>query len=158
MMSIPLTRGHEAIVDEPDFERVKKHKWNVMPHRKTFYAQGWIVKNGKKQKVLMHRFIMRARPNQQVDHKDGNALNNSRGNLRFCSHGQNLFNQSKRKNTKSRFKGVCWHKQARKWMAICQLHGKAVRIFGFSNEVDAAVAYNFLATMMCPQFARLNAV
>ena len=61
-------------------------------------------KNGKK--IRMHRFIMNAKPGQQIDHKDHNGLNNQKSNLRFCNTAENRRNVTP--FGKSKYLGVCY--------------------------------------------------
>ncbi|WP_263611612.1 HNH endonuclease [Escherichia whittamii] len=51
----------------------------------------------------------------QIDHKDGNGLNNSIDNLRLVSLGENLKNKSKYTNNTSGCAGVSWHNTHKKW-------------------------------------------
>jgi hypothetical protein len=73
-----------------------------------------------------------------------NGLDNRRHNLRPTDgQSQNLMNMTKTTSpTSSKYKGVCWHKAAKKWMASIKLHGKPIYIGLFVQERNAAEAYN----------------
>ena len=58
--------------------------------------------------------------------------------------------------TSSKYKGVCWHKKAQKWMAHIKLNGKLRYLGLFVQEQDAAEAYNEAATKLFGVFANLN--
>ena len=60
-----------------------------------------------------------------------------------------------RKKT-SQFKGVCWHKDARKWTARIKLEGKGYYLGCFAKEADAARAYDEAAVGMFGEGAYLN--
>jgi hypothetical protein len=92
----------------------------------------------------------------QVDHKDGNGLNNCRGNLRPCTQAQNLRNQSKSLGLSSQFKGVSWFKPVRKWRAYVSLNGKQHSLGYYDCEVEAAQAYDWSAQIYFGEFAKLN--
>lgn len=112
MKTIPLTRGKVALIDDEDYAEVSKHKW-LAQYRKTrniFYALRFIKNpTGKpRQKTLyLHRAIMQPHPKMQVDHINGDPLDNRRANLRVCTASQNRRN-SKRKYSKGRtiYKGI----------------------------------------------------
>jgi hypothetical protein len=93
-----------------------------------------------------------------VDHIDHDKNNNDVSNLRWSTHSQNLMNMSKRSNTSSTYKGVCWEKQAQKWRANIRLDGKTKHLGRFENEVQAAVAYNDAAIQYFTEFACLNVI
>src|SRR4051794_4203372 len=101
--TIPLTKGYEAIVDDEDYERVSQYKWCASVRKHTVYAQV----SSKGVFFLMHRLIMDAPKQLQVDHRDGNGLNNTKANLRLASQGQNLGNLHSRTGA-SQYKGVSW--------------------------------------------------
>jgi hypothetical protein len=77
-----------------------------------------------------------------VDHKDRNSLNNNIENLRELTNSQNLRNSDKRKKGSSIYKGVSWHKQAKKWIAYFYINNKLNHLGLFENEDDAGQAVN----------------
>lgn len=156
---IPLTQGKVAVVDEEDFDRLNKHKWYACKNGNTFYALRKSNVNGKRLTILMHREILGLKPGDPgVDHRDGNGLNNRRKNLRLASHEQNGMNRRRNKNGTSRFKGVYWEKNHRKWHVRIKFGGKYVHIGYFDSEEDAARAYDEKAKELFGEFARLNKV
>jgi hypothetical protein len=154
MKKIPLTQGKFAIVDDEDFEALLQFKWHVNRHRSTWYAVRWIGS----QKIHMHRVITNAPLGMDVDHIDGDGLNNQRSNLRVCSKQENHWNQGLNRNSTSGFKGVVWHKWARKWQAHIRVNGKRLYLGLFNDKTAAARAYNEAATKHFGNFARLNNV
>ena len=84
-------------------------------------------------------------PNQEIDHIDGNSLNNRIENLRPTSRKQNSENRKgANKNSKSGEKGVCRHKKARKWKAQIQHNGKIIYL-GYYENIDDAIASRIAA-------------
>jgi excisionase family DNA binding protein len=59
----------------------------------------------------MHRLIAGAARGEEVDHKDGDGLNNRRVNLRICTRRQNNMNRKKGSGCSSNFKGVSYFKR-----------------------------------------------
>ena len=78
----------------------------------------------------------------QVDHIDGNKLNNNIENLRLATNTENCNNKEKRKiPCSSQYKGVSFHKATGKWIAQINIDGKRTTIGLFDNELDASDAY-----------------
>lgn len=95
-----------------------------------------------------------------VDHKDRNPLNNRRSNLRFVTGSQNAVNKSKAKGTTSKYRGVSWRgyaSQKKPWYAYSRSpDGKQLSLGHFTNEDDAARAYDAFAKTRWGEFAPLN--
>lgn len=157
MREIPLSQGKVAIVDDEDFERLSQYKWHTRRSTETlFYARRKPWAGGDRFDILMHREILQAPKGVWVDHVDGNGLNNTRNNLRLCTVAENSRNQKKQSGKSSQFKGVGWSKHSRKWRAYIRIDGKSVQIGLFTNESEAARAYDAVAGVAFGQFARLN--
>lgn len=102
--------------------------------------------------VLLHKLIFPEA--EEVDHRNGNGLDNRRENLRPATHRQNLANQRPQVGRSSRFKGVSWDVGRSKWRAYID---KPQRHLGrFSDEIEAVRAYNFAALEAWGEFALLN--
>ncbi len=91
-----------------------------------------------------------------VDHIDGNRKNNHYENLRWASHMENSRNQRIQTSTSSVYKGVCWHKRVKKWVAQIRINGKLKHLGIFDNEREAAKVYNTAALEHFDEFAKLN--
>jgi len=156
MKFIQLTKNKHTLVDDEDFERLSQFKWFFA----CGYAGRWFRTRGKTLRVHMHRFIINAPDNMQVDHVNGDRLDNRKCNLRLCSHADNMRNKPKKKNNTSGYKGVYWHKKDENWHARIG-YGKASRslyLGSYSTAEQAAAAYNFAARCLHGEFARLNDV
>lgn len=121
----------------------------------------WV--NGKMSGAQVHRLLAQTfipNPNNlpEVNHIDGNPLNNSLNNLEWVTHQQNLkhawetglFKRDrseinigrKSKNATSKYNGVSWSEQRQKWCVQVKLKGKLYLAKRFKNEVEAAKAYD----------------
>ena len=149
---IPLTQGKVALVDDEDYKRISRRKWNASKHRNTWYARCSEVFPALK----MHREIMHAPEGVQVDHVNGNGLDNRKKNLRLCTHAQNLRNSQKYKNNSSGYKGVHWNKKRGVYQAYIMADRRHLYLGAFHTAELAARAYDRAARQYHGDYARLN--
>ncbi len=98
--------GLFAIVSRGDFARVSHLTWRVSNTKiNTLYAQANIRRSdGSWTTVWMHKLILQGSP--EVDHKNGNGLDNRRNNLRRASKTANKQNRFLQKNDHERACGL----------------------------------------------------
>ena len=116
---------HDLLIDDEDYDKVKKYKWHLKPSGYTNYARTNIYKDKKHKYLRIHRLIMGLGDfkddKRVVNHVNGNGLDNRKCNLEICS--QNYNNQSINKpNVK--FGHVSYHKQGKLWRYKIHLWGK----------------------------------
>lgn len=155
MKHIPLTRGYEAIVDDEDYVWLSKYKWHAATQKNgPVYARSTVYIAPKITTVKwMHREIL-GHTEGEVDHRDGNGLNNCRLNLRKATHSQNIANTKSRKQSSSKYKGVHWFRG--KWVAQITCDGKRSFLGRHHDEAAAALAYDAKARELFGEFARTN--
>lgn len=157
MKKIPLTQGKFALVDDADFDWLNQWKWCAIKGRSTFYAaRRATYERGKQKGILMHRVLLGAPVGLDVDHKNGDGLNNQRDNVRVGTPQQNSFNRRRNAKGSSKFKGVCWYPPGRKWAARIRVNQHRFHLGYFSDETLAALAYDAAAKENFGDFARLN--
>ncbi len=129
---VSLTLGMHAIVDADDVRLLLGTSWQARWRHdgKTAYASS-------NRGVRMHRLILGAQPDQLVDHRDHDGLNNRRKNLRLATHTQNSVNR--RTQPGRNLKGAFPHRQ--KWCARIKIAGRSVHIGSFDTEAAAHEAY-----------------
>lgn len=92
---------------------------------------------------LAHRLIWKmvhgSEPHE-IDHINGNGLDNRLANLRAVDHGENLKNQRLRSNNSSGFNGVYWNKDCSRWQAYIRVNGRARNLGVFIDIEDAKAA------------------
>jgi len=153
---IKIGRNHVAKVDF-DWCSLENLRWYLHRDRHIKYAVTHIETKSKLFVVYMHRLVMMAKPEQIVDHINGDGLDNRKDNLRFCTNMQNFQNSRKQKGCTSKYKGVHYVKKSKKWRAmICPPgKGKSIHIGLFKKEEEAALAYLSKAKELFGEFARL---
>lgn len=155
MREIILTKGQVALVDDADFDWLSQWKWYAQANNHGgFYA----ARRGPDRRlVYMHRIINDTPDDAVTDHRDGNGLNNRRANLRTATQLQNMMNRYAKRDGSSSLKGVWFDRHMsspRPWRAAIRLNGKLKYLGRYSNEADAASAYEVAAKQHFGEFAR----
>lgn len=158
-MDIPLTQGKVAQIDDEDWPLVAAYRWYAHKDQDgRWYAQTNTHDpvTGRRVTLAMHRVILAAKPGEMADHKNPAAtLDNRRQNLRVCTNALNQQNICGR-GGKSRFKGVSWNSQKRRWKVAFRCHGEFHFIGYFADEEEAARAYDAAILPLAGEFARPN--
>lgn len=98
--------------------------------------------NGKH--LMAHRmawlYVHGTIPKNQIDHIDGNGLNNCIDNLRDVTAAENSMNKRKYANNTSGINGVSWDRKKGRWEVKVTVNFKNKRIGRFNNLLDAACA------------------
>lgn len=155
---VTLTKGYTAVIDAADAPLVGAWNWCAMVKNHTVYARrpGAMDANGNRQTIMMHRVIMNPHDDLQIDHRDGNGLNNRRTNMRVSTNSQNQHNQRTRDDNTSGFKCVNWHKHTGKWQARIMLNGKRHHLGVHATPEAAHKAYCDASTRMHGEFGRFG--
>lgn len=155
MALIPLTRDRFAKVSACDYSWASERPWNAVVTDHTCYAQHYVI--GPMHRAILERKLGRALEKGELpDHKNGDGLDNRRGNLRVATLRQNSLNRGRRRNGSSLYKGVSWHKPSGSWEVRIAC-GKDRRHLGyFHDQKVAGRAYDAAAKVMHKRFARLN--
>ncbi len=156
MKRIPLLHNRFALIDNFDFEWLSQWNWFFHKAGSKAYVARTIKCKGVRKKIYMHRLLLNAPGDLQVDHINGNGLDNRRFNLRLCTNAQNQHN-CKAKGGSSRYKGVCFIRTSDKWLASIRFNYKSRHIGYFVSEIEAAKAYDEKAKELFGEFAQTNA-
>lgn len=160
---IVLPSGHVALVDEADRELVEQYRWFVRRNKGKLYVRGYarFGHDGRgpgtnpPANVHLHRLILGVPTGVEVDHINGDGLDNRRCNLRPATRAQNVRNTRNRANS-SGYKGVSWDPINRKWRAKIGVDGFTRCLGRFEDPWEAALAYNAAALEAWGEYAWLN--
>ena len=157
---IPLTQGQFAKVSPEDFEWLNRWKWQAWFAKctRTFYAvRGqWNPAKKNMDAIRMHRVILECveGDRKQVDHANGDTLDNRRSNIRVATHAENQMNKGRPRNNTSGVKGVSWDKNVGKWRVRVQSNGESLNVGFFSSLDDAKEARRTAAEDLHGKYAR----
>ena len=160
MNSFERMKANEAATSINDFHEVficdyaagiLRWKYSVGRRIRAGGVAGYITSKGYLQVQLhyrvhrVHRVIWAMRhgawPQCQIDHIDENKSNNSIGNLRQCTNGENQQNITKaRRGSRSGVRGVCWITRDKKWRAHIVINGERKHLGAFDSLLDAVAA------------------
>lgn len=159
MKKLLLGNGESALVDDEQFEWLSKYRWQNDGR----YVSGEVWKNNfhdkpknKGKKVYLHRVLLWCPKGFQVDHINGDGLDNRLENLRIVTPSQNSMNNHTIRS-KSGYKGV-YPGRDEKWCAQIQKDNKCYCLGTFSTKKEAALAYNIKAKELFGEHAYLNKI
>lgn len=134
----------EVFIDIEDFDLVMSapFKWsaNVRKGVKTAYAIGKTKRrsDGSRDNYQMHRWILNAPNDMDVDHINHNGLDNRKSNLRLLPKGANIQNLSgANSDSRTQIRGVGWDKKTNKWRARFNLNGVEYNV-GYFDDINMA--------------------
>lgn len=105
--------------------------------------------------IFLHRLILQAPKTHDVDHINGDGLDNRKTNLRLVTHAENQRNQKRRSKTQSGYKGV--HQQPNgNWCVRIVHENKRYSGGTYEDPQTAARYYDRLALHLHQEHASLN--
>lgn len=156
MPYIELTQGKKALVDKELVDFLNMYSWQF----NNGYAKMTRRVSGTKKKytVYMHRVIMPCPSDLEIDHMNGDKLDNRLENLRVVTRKQNSRNSVSNRGA-SKYKGVWYRndpKRKRKWCAEITVDGKKISLGNHQTEELAAKAYDEAAIKHFGEYANTN--
>ena len=145
-----------ALVDAEDFEKLTQFRWWLDRRRTTCYAYRQIVVNGRRRSVRMHQDVLKVRRGTEIDHINGDGLDNRKENLRAANRRTQTRNS--RPQLDRNFKGVTYQRRLKlsPWQARICVQGRQLHLGYFSSAEDAARAYDRAARRYFKHAARVN--
>lgn len=87
--------------------------------------------------ILFHRYVIPNQSDYDIDHINGNPLDNRRCNLRVCTHQENSRNLKVCKKNTSGVTGVYWRTRSKRWVAQIMVNGRQITLGYFKDFQDA---------------------
>lgn len=131
-------------------------------HEDLYNSFDWKIKNGylittiDSNYVPLHRMIVDAPKGKEVDHINGDRLDNSCSNLRVASVSENQMNRGVPKSNTTGYKGITWREDRGKFQARVQVNGKKINLGVYATPEDAALAYDCAVIQIYGDFAQTN--
>jgi len=139
MKTIALTKGQFATFDDEDIDLILSHHWRAhRAGRRGYYAS---AENASGEIIWMHRLVMDAPENMEIDHINHDTLDNRKENLRLATKNENQWN-NKRIVTTFGYKGITYDKKKKTYRARIRKNGVRHNLGSYSTARDAAYAYN----------------
>lgn len=138
--------NYVAIIDKEDILKLGEGSWAVNKILKSkLYVRNSLTGQ------YLHRIILPT--DKEIDHIDGNPLNNRKSNLRECTHSENT-----RNIRKTTLKGVYPYqtKKGTRYYTRLKCDGVDRSLGGFLTKEEAARAYDKLAMEYHGEFSNLN--
>jgi hypothetical protein len=107
-----------CVLSPEDVPRVQAYRWRE--------ADGYAVTKINRKRVLMHRMILDVGPDVEVDHINGNRLDNRRSNLRIVIHAENAQNRGVRSDSLTGHRNINYDPKKKLYRVIVTLNGKRV--------------------------------
>ena len=131
------------IIDVCDIQKVKYHKWRL--------SHGHVVTglpSKGQQRDLSHVVLdIQKDDSVVVDHINGDPLDNTRGNLRICSQGENVLNKRFMSNNASGFIGVSYKKDRDRYDPEIRF-GYTRCHLGMTKTIEEAVYKRYIAEQL----------
>lgn len=149
---VPLPHGKTCLVDTEDVPLVAGRHWHLSNKG---YAKSNVIpkhNNGKWGTLLIHRVVMHAKPGQEVDHINGDPLDNRKSNLRIVNRNENAINRKLNRNSTSGAKGVS--RSGKRWLAYIDVNKKRTWLGKFPTKREAIIARLAAEKLIHGEFAR----
>jgi len=139
-------------VDNDDVPLVKTQKWYATTSKTG--VQAVVTCTG----MDISHLLIGIHKGLEIDHIDGNRLNNKRDNLRVCTHQQNQCNQPLQHNNTSGVAGVRYYHARHKYVARIKVSQYDLHLGYYLTLQEATQARNEGMRLMFGEYARMNDV
>lgn len=150
MKEIKTSCGKSFIVDDEDYPLLSRHNFYVN-------KDGYVLSTSFRK--MVQELIIHKEPQNKILFLNKNTLDLRKENLKEVNRSVPLHytNKSQRRNYTSRYKGVCWVKNDKRWLAQVSRDGIKYNKY-FKTEEEAALFYNEKAIELYGPLAYQNKV
>lgn len=124
--------NYEFMIDLEDLNYVKNLPLSVS----NVNGYDYVMTRVDGERIALHRIIINANNNEEVDHKNHNTLDNRKANLRTVTRSQNQMNRVKQANNTSGYKGVSYNERDNEWKTYITMNRKPI-FKTFKEKKDA---------------------
>lgn len=132
-------QGDVMLIDTADLDLVVDFTWYTNRKGSAAHAGRRYHEGGRTKSQSIHRRLMNPPPELQVDHINGDGLDNRRCNLRICSAQANQVNKRPEFGSRTGFTGV--EARGRRFIARIRREGRLVRLGSFATAAEAGKVY-----------------
>ena len=137
----------EVLIDQADLPLASQYKWHIADSNGILY-----VRTNKG--LMLHRLLMDFP--EEVDHINGNGLDNRRRNLRAVTHTQNMQNRRRHKNNKTDLKGVQREKGRNRYKVRITANKTVYRLGAYQTREEAGLVYDIASSLLHKDYGRAN--
>lgn len=150
-----LPDGTKFVIDKAMLGRVQSTNWyrnykDPEKQRRMYITD----RDGHK----IHEYLCDYFDGREIDHINGDTLDNRSSNLRICTHQQNQCNQPLQRNNTSGVTGVSYYPPRRKYRARIKVSNHDIHLGYFETFLEAVQARNFGMKCMFGEYGRYNEV
>lgn len=141
----------ETLVDTEDLPKANEFSGSWCAEYKKDIDSYYVIGVKDYKSFRLHRWLMNPPHDKQVDHINGNGLDNRRKiNLRMASPGENMQNRKRKdKKTISGFENITKCSKTGNWSAHIQINGKCIWLGNYRDIEEAKlIVVNARATLM----------
>lgn len=141
----------EFIIDLEDLNIIKYKKWRLN-------AYGYVCSGNKHTNnyILLHRLLLNASEEDNVDHINNNPLDNRKSNLRLCSKMENNFNKKDSGRNTTGILGIYWSNDRHKWCPEIRANNKRVHLGRYTDINEAAVVRMYAEKLVFKEFQNIT--
>ncbi len=151
---VVLTQGRFSLIDSDMAAHLGRLNWSAWLDRTSgsYYAVSKTTTDGKRQKLSIHKEVLRPEDGLVSDHIHGNTLDNRRAALRAVTASQNAINRRLNRRSKSGYRGV--GVRGRRFSARITIAGKQAHLGTFATAEAAHSKYMEASAIHYGEFAR----
>lgn len=141
--------GTKFLFDPEDAELVSSRGWHLS-------KLGYVAGKEHRRERPLHRLLIEADSDLDIDHINRDKTDYRRGNLRVCSHQHNCFNQKRKKTNTTGYIGVSYAKNMGKYESYIHKDGVKYGLGYYSSPIEAAFVRDAAADYFFGEYSNKN--